>query len=316
MTTRIPKFAALLGLIALLLAACDASSCTGNVAVINGHAITKRQYQTLLRYTLNFYEWGEPNSEYYSHNICGMEVFAKACRAIKKSLLTRMIDEELVREYASSHHLDLTKADRAQVIVEENALKRKLGGNEGFQAFLQKLQTSMAEFRRIELQQILTTKVENAVVPQSLSGPQVYVRQIFIPIGGSPLAPATLHQRYARAARAKAEWLLNRIRAGANFGKLARQYSGDPLSRKNGGYLGWISQEAGDPTFTKAVFNVPKGRVSLVQWDLGYSVVQVLDRQILPYSGQALATARQHAFVAWLHRQMKSAKITRCSSTS
>lgn len=303
----------LLGVALIMFAsACDPSAGkTQDMAVVNGHPITKQAYKTLLRYTLNFYEWSEPNSIYYSHPICNMQVFAKACRTIKRSLVTRMIDQEIVNQYARSHGIKLTKADRATAVAEEDALKAKIGGQLGFQAYLLKLQTSKAEFRRIEEQQILTAKVMNAVVPATLSGPQVFVQEISVPFGGPPRASAKLHSRYIAAARAKALTLLQRIRAGSSFSALAKRYSADPVSRANGGNLGWVSEVVGDKTFTRAVFKLPLNQVSLVRSSFAYLVVKVLDRRVLPYQGAALSAARQQRFLRWLHNRIKASSITR-----
>lgn len=297
-------------LLTFTLAACGSTARPAEMASVNGHAITKQDYQTLLRYTLNYYRWGEPNSEYYTHDICGMRVFARPCRTIQRSLLTRMIDQELVRQYAVTHKLSLTTADRRLAIAEETTLKHKIGGSLAFQVYLQKLQTTPQEFRRIEEQQILTSKVMNAVVPFAISGPQVFLRAITIPIGGPLRADAALHARYVRRAQARAAWLAVQVRAGRDFGSLARKYAADPAERRSGGNIGWLAPLGGDPQFARAIFALPLHRMAVISSGGAYHMIEVMDRQTLPYTGAALTAERQHRFAEWIRRQLKSATVT------
>ncbi|MDE2089778.1 MAG: peptidyl-prolyl cis-trans isomerase, partial [Gammaproteobacteria bacterium] len=60
------------------------------------------------------------------------------------------------------------------------------------------------------------------------------------------------------AARAKAEGLLQRIRAGASFEQLAKEYSQDPGSAAKGGDLGYIAKGMTDKSFQDALFSIPQ----------------------------------------------------------
>jgi len=78
--------------------------------------------------------------------------------------------------------------------------------------------------------------------------------------------------------RAKAEKVLKEIRDGADFGKLARQYSGDPGSADKGGDLGFFPTGTMVPAFDKTVFAMNVGDVSdLVRTQFGFHIIKLTD---------------------------------------
>lgn len=82
------------------------------------------------------------------------------------------------------------------------------------------------------------------------------------------------------AAQARAADLLKQIKAGANFEDLAKKYSEDPGSAKEGGSLGWVPRGRTVPEFEKAAFSLPKGQISdLVKTSYGFHIIRVDDKQ-------------------------------------
>ena len=81
-------------------------------------------------------------------------------------------------------------------------------------------------------------------------------------------------------AQRRAEDLLKQLKAGAKFEDLAKKYSEDPGSAKEGGSLGWIGKGRTVPEFEKAAFSLPKGQISeLVKSSYGFHIIRVDDRQ-------------------------------------
>ena len=108
---------------------------------------------------------------------------------------------------------------------------------------------------------------------------QVNVRHILIK---SPLPgpDGKVDPKALDAARAKAQDVLKQVKSGGNFADLAKKYSEDPGSAKNGGSLGWIGKGRTVPEFEKAAFSLPKGATSdLVQSSYGFHIIHVDDKQ-------------------------------------
>lgn len=70
------------------------------------------------------------------------------------------------------------------------------------------------------------------------------------------------------------------IKAGADFGELARRYSEDPASAKNGGDLGYFIRGWMVPAFEKAAFSLPVGELSdPVETEFGYHLIMVEEKR-------------------------------------
>jgi peptidyl-prolyl cis-trans isomerase D len=81
-------------------------------------------------------------------------------------------------------------------------------------------------------------------------------------------------------ARKKAQDVLKQLKAGGNFGELAKKYSEDPGSGKNGGSLGWIGKGRTVAEFEQTAFSLDKGATSdLVQSSYGFHIIRVDDKQ-------------------------------------
>src|SRR2546423_875384 len=89
------------------------------------------------------------------------------------------------------------------------------------------------------------------------------------------------HREYdTRAARAKAEELLRRVRAGEDFATLAGEYSQDRGSKSKGGDLGWFGRGVMIKPFEDAAFALKAGEVSgIVETVFGYHIIKVEERR-------------------------------------
>jgi parvulin-like peptidyl-prolyl isomerase len=79
--------------------------------------------------------------------------------------------------------------------------------------------------------------------------------------------------------RAKAEEILNRVKAGEDFAKLAQEFSEDPGSKDKGGLYEGITEGAFVPEFEAAVFSSQEGQIypELVESNFGYHIIKVED---------------------------------------
>lgn len=73
--------------------------------------------------------------------------------------------------------------------------------------------------------------------------------------------------------------IYNQLKNGADFGKLAQEFSRDPGSARNGGDLGWFGKGMMVPEFEKAAFDAKVGVVQEpVKTQFGYHIIKVTDR--------------------------------------
>jgi peptidyl-prolyl cis-trans isomerase D len=82
------------------------------------------------------------------------------------------------------------------------------------------------------------------------------------------------------AVRKTAEGLLAKIKAGADFAALAKQYSEDPESATRGGDLDYFGRGAMVAEFDQAVWNLTLNQISdLVKTQFGFHIIKLVDRR-------------------------------------
>jgi parvulin-like peptidyl-prolyl isomerase len=81
--------------------------------------------------------------------------------------------------------------------------------------------------------------------------------------------------RTREQARAVAEEVLRRARAGDDFTRLAVEFSDEPNAGQRGGSLGIFGHGQMVPAFEKAAFALEVGQISdIIETDFGYHVIQ------------------------------------------
>lgn len=122
----------------------------------------------------------------------------------------------------------------------------------------------------------------------TLMVPQTHVRHILI---------QTSEIRNDEQAKALAEELYQRILAGEDFAKLAREYSGDTGSLASGGDLGWMNGRELVPNFRKAMEAAEVNVLTKpVKSRFGWHLIEVLGRR-LHDMGQEMQRARAREII-------------------
>jgi peptidyl-prolyl cis-trans isomerase D len=94
------------------------------------------------------------------------------------------------------------------------------------------------------------------------------------------------------AVKAKAEELLKQAKSGADFAELAKKYSEDEGSAKNGGDLDYFGKGKMVPEFDQIAFTMQPGQISdLVKTQFGYHIIKLVDKK--PAATRTLAEVRQ-----------------------
>ena len=104
-------------------------------------------------------------------------------------------------------------------------------------------------------------------------GEELKARHVLVPVK----ADATPEEK--SAARARAEEARRKAIDGADFEKLAREYS-EPSTAAAGGDLGWFGKGDMVPGFESAAFALPAGEISdVIETRFGFHVIKVEDRR-------------------------------------
>ncbi|MFA6597742.1 MAG: peptidylprolyl isomerase [Ignavibacteriaceae bacterium] len=107
--------------------------------------------------------------------------------------------------------------------------------------------------------------------------PSIRVSHILIPFANEAGVNDTL------AAFHKIDSIKTALKNGADFAKLAEEYSKDPGSAKKGGDLDFFSRRVMVKEFDEAAFNLKVGEVSdIVKTNYGYHIIKQTDRKPYP----------------------------------
>jgi parvulin-like peptidyl-prolyl isomerase len=94
-----------------------------------------------------------------------------------------------------------------------------------------------------------------------------------------PVTRTPLSTDQQQAKRKQMDDLLKRIRGGADFAALAKQYSEDPGSKDNGGELPAFPHGQMVPEFEAAAFSLTNNQVSdVITSAYGYHIIKLLDK--------------------------------------
>src|SRR5919204_5025157 len=92
--------------------------------------------------------------------------------------------------------------------------------------------------------------------------------------------------------KARAEEILKQAKSGADFAELAKKYSEDDASAKQGGDLDYFGKGRMVPEFDQAVFSMEPGTISdLVKTQYGYHIIKLVDKK--PSTTRTLPEVRQ-----------------------
>jgi len=212
---------------------------------------------------------------------------------LKEQILKQMIDEKLVYAQAELDTIEVTDEEISQQIdyqinvfqqqygsianIEQmygmgiDQIKRELRDDVRKNLMVQRLREknfAFLEASRREIEEFFETYKDSlGMIPEKLK-----IYHIF----RNPKAT----ERIKNKAKELAQSLLDSIKAGAEFGPLAKKYSEDPGSAVQGGDLGFVQRGVFYPEFEAAAFALEEGELSgVVESPVGFHVIRLIERR-------------------------------------
>jgi parvulin-like peptidyl-prolyl isomerase len=290
-------------MLALLAAGCGgtttASLGSDDVAVVGDQQVSKDQFQQLMARAQKSYdqqkrpfpkagstEYEQLKGQAITFLVQQAEVDSQA-KKLGVDINDDKVDKEIARykkQFYGGSDARYEKAVKQQGLTDQqarDAIREQLVS----QALFKKL-TSDVKVSDSDIKQYYDTHKTQYVQPESRE-----VRHILV------------------TKKALADSLYQQLKGGANFAKLAKQYSKDPGSAAKGGKL-TVSKGQTVPQFDKAAFSLKTGQLSQpVHTQYGYHIIQALSA-VKAASTTSLAQVRA-SIRQQLEQQKKNDKITK-----
>ncbi len=171
----------------------------------------------------------------------------------------------------------------------------QIGSKEKLEAFQNKSMTQIRQDLHDDYKnRLLVQKVQQNLVNDVAVSP-AEVREYFkkLPVDSIPMIPTTVEVEILTQTPKIETEEINRIKnqlrdytdrvtkGETSFATLARLYSEDPGSARQGGELGYMGRGVLDPAFAAAAFNLtdPKKISKVVESEFGYHIIQLIDRR-------------------------------------
>jgi parvulin-like peptidyl-prolyl isomerase len=211
-------------------------------------------------------------------------------KKIQENILNRLIEDELLAQEVKKQSVVVTDAD---VDAEFSKYKARFKGDEQFQNYLTHGKTTIEDIRKRLTTAVSLTRLleklgkldvsEDEVKKSYESGIKLYtepeqIHAVHILI---KLADGATEDK-VDAARKKANEALKKVRAGADFGVVAKELSDDAMSKEKGGDLGFFRKGVMVPKFEEAAFAMKEGELTKepVRTPFGFHVIKVLEKKV------------------------------------
>lgn len=214
-----------------------------------------------------------------------------AYETLKNQVMTFLIRSEWLELQAQELGIEIPDAKIKAEFAK--ARKQAFPTNKAYAEFLKSSGQTEADLLFRQRSQLLEQRITEQVNKSSKNVTQEEIDAYYEKNKSQFVQPATrdlnvvLTKDKATAEKAKAA-----LDSGESWASVAKQYSIDPTSKKNGGKLPAVAQGSQETAFDKAIFSAPQGKVEgPVKTSLGYYVFEVTKET--PKKTQSLKQTQQ-----------------------
>jgi peptidyl-prolyl cis-trans isomerase C len=205
-----------------------------------------------------------------------------------RRVLDNLVARELLLQEAKAAGITASDVEVNKQLTE---LKGRFPSPEKFQEELKKEGMTEAELAQKARDAYVMQKLVESKVINGLAVSDAEIKAFYDKNQEQMKRPERVHLRHVlikaakgasaedkQKAKAKAEDVLAKAKAGGDFAKLATENSDDPGSKVRGGDLSWVSRGQTVPPFEAAAFALkkPNDLSPVVETDFGYHVIQLL----------------------------------------
>lgn len=303
MTPSLPRLRLPAVVLAGLLALSACGAARPPAAVVDGERITDDQLQqniVLFKFLTGL-----------TRGACGQPIQGESAEsACARFTLSNLIQEDLIKHYATAHSLTVSVSSVTDAITQ---LASNLGGAQQLGTRLKSQGLTQADLNAFATRLLLFREVQRALAAGQVSDAQLM---------------QTYQQQQAQFTQVHVAHILVKTKSEAlkiekqvteeNFGDLAARYSIDTSNAQQGGDLGTISEAqfsaTFDQTFVQATLAITPGEISEpVHTQFGWHVIHLISLDVQPFDQvkqQILDQAAGSVFQQWLSGRLTSAKIT------
>lgn len=240
------------------------------IAIVNGEPISKVEFERLYANVENYYARmvGVPTDD---------PKFQEMMAKVRGQLLESMINEKLLLQEARKRNITVSRED---VDAHINMVKQKYGEDAFINALTQQGITE-EEYRKELTKQMLVNKLREEVT-KDINVTEEEAKEYYEKHKDKFTQPEMVHVRHILLpTEEEAKKVMERIRKGEDFGKIAKEVSTDTGSKDKGGDLGYFSRGKMVKPFEDAAFSLKKkGEIAgPIKTQYGYHIIQFIDRK-------------------------------------
>jgi len=261
------KFRVIFSLATILIIFFIITGCSNKVAVVNGEAVTRAEFNRRFEKLKAVYE------------LQGADFSSKVSRRLVPGLKKQILDD-IIREKVL-----LQEARKRGITVDETRVDKELARLEGSFASPEDFRRSV-QSQKIKVDDVRdylrTQMIIGALQEKVLSASRVTEEDARREFQARP-------QKYQQvevssillADETEAIKVIQALARGEDFGQLAVEKSTEPGAAQTRGYLGWIFRGQAVPQVEEVAFNLKEGQFSPrpIRTPAGYAVILVKDKK-------------------------------------
>ncbi|WP_227482358.1 peptidylprolyl isomerase [Clostridioides sp. ES-S-0001-03] len=273
----------MVGVLSLMMVGCNKS-----LAKVNDVEITKAQYEKTKAVL------SATNSYINGQSLDEMEksLDKKGRNKLENVIISFMVDNELLYQEAKDKGLTPSKGE---IDSKYQELENEMNLNTSYKEKMDKAGVDK-EYLKQEISRDLAIDKSKKAFENKINISDAEMESYYVnhkkdfnveEVSASQILISTLDKNKKEVSKDKkealkkeAESILTKIKNGESFEALAKKYSDDKATGKNGGRLGYFSKNDKNAEFTKKVFKLKKNEVSGVfETSYGYHIVKVTDKR-------------------------------------